>query len=324
MLPVQLDLLCFVLFVYTWLLDNRTLLLLIKAALQVQFCNPLQMHPTWSLPFFVVFLCSLNALLAIAHLWSPPKVTNTGDAILIDFVGQATAPGRLHMLLVDAAVCAVQLVMTVVAFEMGRDEVRPDDDPSALDDLTRFDDEGQGWEVRDEEATLFGLDPDEERKRERTSLTHHIAVVQLRPIYDQIVARQLLPSHPTEHVEATSPAPVEQESGERPDTSRLRRFSRRARTTNTSNNVGTATATVGEGERYAGLGPVSADESWPPMWLVIARNMGTGQSLRLPSFRPGERIAALRDGVAARFGRSLTHVDRTQYARLAPDAPLDR
>ncbi|CBQ69053.1 conserved hypothetical protein [Sporisorium reilianum SRZ2] len=323
----SLDLLCFILFVYTWLLDNRTFLLIVKAALQVQFCNPVQMHPTWSLPFFVVFLCCLNLILALAHLWTPPSQTNTGDAIFIDFVGHTTLPGRLHVLMIDAFVCFVQLVMTVVAFEMGKDDAKPDDEPSALDDATTMleqEDLGQGWDVRDEEARLFGLDQDDERKRQRTSLTHHIAVVRLRPIYDQIVSRQFLPTQPSEDTDAaqpedappTTPAPV-QPHPDRPDTSRIRRFSRRPRTV--------ASGTTDQPEAaYTGLGPVSADDSWPPMWLVIARNLVGGSSARIPSFRPTQGLASIRDNLAGRFGRVLSHApDRSQYTRINPDAPPD-
>ncbi|SPO31110.1 uncharacterized protein UTRI_05248_B [Ustilago trichophora] len=321
----SLDLLCFILFVYTWLLDNRTFLLIIKAALQVQFCNPLQMHPTWSLPFFIVFLLCLNLLLALAHLWTPPSLTNTGDAILIDFVGQTTTPGWIHMLLVDASVCFVQLLMTIVAFEMGKDETKPDDEASALDDLTsrlEADDLGQGWDVRDEEATLFGLDPEEERKRQRSSLTHHIAVIRLRPIYDQILSRDFLPNQPTEQNDAgpeptppppPPPPPSSNESNpNRPDTSRIRRFSRRPLPT-----VPTTTE-----QSYTGLGPVSADNSWPPMWMIIGRNLVGGTSPRLASLRPVfSGFASIRNGVAGRFGRSLSSApERSQYSRINPDA----
>lgn len=322
----QLDLLCFILFVYTWLLDNRTFLLVVKAALQVQFCNPVQMHPTWSLPFFVIFLCCLNLLLALAHLWTPPSRTNTGDAILIDFVGHTTLPGRLHVLVIDAFVCFVQLVMTVVAFEMGKDDVRPDDEPSALDDMTTLleqDDLGQGWDVRDEEARLFGLDQGDERKRQRTSLTHHIAVVRLRPIFDQIVSRQFLPNQPSEDVDAAQPeasatAPLQQPvqpDPDRPDTSRIRRFSQRPRAAATDPSPDQTGA-------YTGLGPVSADDSWPPMWLVIARNLVGGGQTRTPSFRPTQGLASIRDNLTGRFGRALSHApDRSQYTRIHPDAP---
>ncbi len=313
------------LFVYTWLLDNRTLLLLVKAALQVQFCNPVQMHPTWSLPFFVVFLCCLNIILALAHLWAPANKTNTGDAIFIDFVGQSVLPDRVHMLLIDATVCFVQLLMTIVAFETGKDQVRPDGEPSALDDLTspaEDDEMGQGWDVRDEEAAVFGLDEEEERKRERTSLTHHIAVVRLRPIYDQIVARQFLPDHPAERVASpvASCSPIQPPSEgatlDRPDTSRLRRFSRRAQASNPTPSATTSPDT------QRGLGPVSADTSWPPMWVIIARNMVGGNQARSPTFRPLQGLTSLRERLTGRFGRTLSHsLDLSQYTRLNPDAP---
>lgn len=286
------------------------------------------MHPTWSLPFFVVFLCCLNLLLALAHLFTPASQTNTGDAVLIDFVGQVTFPGRLHMLLIDASLCFVQLLMTIIAFETGKDEVRPDGEPSALDDLTSLleqDDLGQGWDVRDEEAMLFGLDEEEERKRKHTSLTHHIAVVRLRPIYDQISSRQFLPTQPTDEAGAAhepsspppppvQPPPAGPESA-RPDTSRIRRFSRRPRTELPS------AAHAGEERVTQGLGPVSADNSWPPMWLIIARNMIGGEP-RLPSFRPMQGLTSLRDNVMGRVGRSLSHApDRSQYTRINPEAP---
>ncbi len=193
------------------------------------FCNPLQLHPTWSLPFFVVFLACLNALLALAHLWAPASATNRGDAILIDFVGQDAAPGRLHMLGIDLCVAAVQLLMTVVAFECAKDQAKQDGEQSLLDDTTerQGEERGQGWDVRDEEAALFGLDTDDEARRERTSLTHCIAVVRLRPIVDDIVNRQFLPDAPP--AEAQQEPQAQQptvQTGDRPDTSRIRRFSR--------------------------------------------------------------------------------------------------
>lgn len=214
--------------------------------------------------------------------------------------------------------------MTVAAFEMAKDDVRPDDEPSALDDaatLLEQDDLGQGWHVRDEEARLFGLDQDDERKRRRTSLTHHIAVVRLGPIYDQIVSRQFLPNQPSDDAdaaqpEASPPNPTSvQPDPERPDTSRFRRFSRRPRAV--------ATDGAAQADTYAGLGPVSADDSWPPMWLVIARNP-FGGSTRMPSFRPTQGLASIRDNLTGRFGRVLSHApDRSQYTRINPDASPD-
>lgn len=352
------------LFVYTWLLDNRTFLLIVKAALQVQFCNPVQMHPTWSLSFLVVFLLCLNLLLALAHLWAPSSQTNHGDAIFIDFVGQINLPNRFHMLLIDAFVCFVQLLMNVVAFEIGKDQVKPDDEPSALDDLTsRLDEEdlGQGFDVRDEEATLFGLDEEQERKRERTSLTHHIAVVRFRPIFDQILSREFLPvqsspeadaevevsshdphsQHHHLHQQTQAQALTADPNSDRPDTSRIRRFSRRRPRTGLQQ----AAAGVSGPPAYTGLGPVSADDSWPPMWLIIARNLAGNQQAppspsptatatrRLASFSPSLGFATLRDTLTTRFGRNLTTtptptitnhgnggVDRSQYTRINASA----
>ncbi|SPC63309.1 uncharacterized protein UHOD_06650 [Ustilago sp. UG-2017b] len=322
----SLDLLCFVLFVYTWLLDNRTFLLVVKAALQVQFCNPVQMHPTWSLPFFVVFLCCLNLILALAHLLTPASQTNTEDAILIDFVGQVTLPGRVQMFFIDALVCFVQLLMTVIAFETSKDELKPDDEPSVLDDLTSFleqDDLGRGWDVRDEEATLFGLDEEEERKRQHTSLTHHIAVVRLRPIFDQIRSRQLLPTQPADESdgaqEASTQSPLQPASTvadwARPDTSRIRRFSQRPRTALPDS------SRQGEERVTEGLGAVSADNSWPSMWFIIGRNMIGGEP-SLPSFRPMQGLTSIPDSIMGRFGRSLSQApDGSQWTRINPDAP---
>ncbi|CCF48282.1 hypothetical protein NDA14_001863 [Ustilago hordei] len=306
----SLDLLCFVLFVYTWLLDNRTFLLVVKAALQVQFCNAVQMHPTWSLPFLVVFLCSLNLIFALVHLLTPASQTNSQDAMLIDFVGQVTLPGRVQMFFIDALVCFVQLLMTVIAFETSKDELKPDGEPSVLDDLTSFleqDDLGHGWDVRDEEATLFGLDEEEERKSQHTSLTHHIAVVRLRPIFDQIRSRQLLPTQSADESdgaqEASTQSPLQPAStvadGTRPDTSRIRRFSQPPRTALPDS------SRQGEERVTEGLGEISADNSWPPMWLIIGRNMIGGEP-SLPSFRRMQGLTSITDSIMGRFGRNLS------------------
>ncbi|KAJ1021265.1 hypothetical protein NDA18_005506 [Ustilago nuda] len=297
----SLDLLCFVLFVYTWLLDNRTFLLVVKAALQVQFCNPVQMHPTWSLSFLVVFLCSLNLILALVHLLTPASQSNSQDAMLIDFVGQVTLPGRVQMFLIDALVCFVQLLMTVIAFETSKDELKPDGEPSVLDDLTSF--VGHGWDVGDEEATLFGLDEEEERKSQHTSLTHHIAVVRLPPIFDQIRSRQWLPTQSADESdgaqEASTRSPLQPASTvahwTRPHTSRIRRFSQPPRTTHPFS------SRQGEERVTEGLGAISADNSPPPMWLIVGRNMIGGAS-----FRRMQGLTSITDSIMGRFGRNLS------------------
>lgn len=229
------------------------------------------------------------------------------------------------MLFIDALVWFVQLVMTVVAFEMGKDQVKADQEPSALDDSTSLleqGDLGQGWDVRDEEANLFGLDQDDESKRRHTSLTHHIAVVRLGPIYNQILSRQFLPEEPTQvpdaDVEASqsSFSPPTQPHSERPDTTRIRRFSRRTRNA-------APPASTAEDQPYMGLGPVSADNSWPPMWLILARNT-IGGDLRVPSFRPMQNLTSIRDTLFRRFGRAQSQTpDRSHYIRVNPDAPSD-
>lgn len=216
--------------------------------------------------------------------------------------------------------------MTVIAFETSKDELKPDDEPSVLDDLTSFleqDDLGQGWDVRDEEATLFGLDEEEERKRQNTSLTHHIAVVRLRPIFDQIRSRQLLPTQPADESdgaqEASTQSPLQPASTvadwARPDTSRIRRFSQRPRTALPDS------SRQGEGRVTEGLGAVSADNSWPSMWLIIGRNMIGGEP-SLPSFRPMQGLTSIPDSIMGRFGRSLSQApDGSQWTRINPDAP---
>ena len=83
-----LDMLVFALFVYVWYLDGATIWLTIKAALQVQFCNPVQMHPTWPLPFFVVFIAFFNLIVILLHIFNGPIGAAKSQTILMDFIGQ--------------------------------------------------------------------------------------------------------------------------------------------------------------------------------------------------------------------------------------------
>ncbi|SPO36249.1 uncharacterized protein PSFLO_01720 [Pseudozyma flocculosa] len=202
----SLDLLVFALLVYVWFIDGSTLWFLVKSALQVQFCNPIQMHPTWSLPFFTVFLSCFNLLIVTVHVLGGPIGAGKSRTIIIDFVGQDHQTGKLHMVLIDLFVAFVQTVLLVVAFEHGIDELRSEGEKSCLDEDQEVDaldageadrvERGQGWDADDEEASLFASHRIQERADEATrsapwttdhsSLSQPIAVVRLQPLAERI------------------------------------------------------------------------------------------------------------------------------------------
>ncbi|PWY98044.1 hypothetical protein BCV70DRAFT_202212 [Testicularia cyperi] len=342
----SLDLLSYLLFVYIWLLDGRTLWLAIRAILQVQICNLIYINPTWSLSFSAIFLCSINALFAIVCIFGPPIGSLKQSSILLDFVGQQTQPTKLHALLVHGLICYVQLVLLVVAFEHGQDELKPDDEASSLDPLSSTKpsdaEEGQGWDARDEEASLFAPDTHPETKDPVTSLSHPIAVIRLGPVWQQIWQRGSSPSNddssphadPSSNLNSTTSSSSGTHFGThdtntstnanananavRPDTSRIRRFSRRHRPSHPTEAPSTG-RTLSEQPPSPSPGPGSAsvDDSWPPMWLVIARNM-VGPNNRLVNLRPARTVTTLRNGWANRFGRNLSNQPQTDPHNHTP------
>lgn len=293
----QLDVVCNILFVYVWLLDGRTFWLVLKTWVQlfvvrVQHAAQEQWDPAWALYTLLCLPTVWTCVVTISHLAGPSVVTSGKEhSVLLDFVGQQYSPSRLHLVLLDSLVGGIQLALAVIVFQVGKDQTRPDEEASDLDVAPRdhtdhYD--GQGWDTRDEEASLFT--PSSEQRSATNSLVHPIAVLRPLEIWNQ---RPSLPNYddiasPSQPPPTTSPP----QHTQRPDTSRIRRFSRHHRTLPSQTQAQTTPPDA------------SVDDSWPPMWLVIARNMVGSSRASSPTSllrRPTRAFASLRTAISSRI-----------------------
>ncbi|KAL9938210.1 hypothetical protein V8E36_002833 [Tilletia maclaganii] len=147
----QLDILLFTLFVYIWFLDKNLLLLALKIGLQVQYCNPASFNPDLPLPILCRTVLFFNLAPIVTHIlfWtgkgmSPlDDVNGTGiggaysrsgrTGFVLDFVGQAYQPSKLHLLLLDLLTTFLQWLFIIVVSETEKaEELRPDLDEYGL------------------------------------------------------------------------------------------------------------------------------------------------------------------------------------------------
>lgn len=187
--------------------------------------------------------------------------------------------------------------MLVVAYEHGRDELKPEETKSALDesdDERDLEPSGQGWEPRDEEARLFAPDPSSQEVDLRTSLTNPVAVVRLQPLLNEILHGRFEPLSPNPDNQAAPSRPnPEIATQARPDTSRIRRFSRRPPPPQSTAPQPQPPSNTSGGD-------------WPPMWLVVARNLTAGGS------GGGNRIASGWQSLRNLADRRYTRVPTNQ------------
>ncbi|CAD6891679.1 unnamed protein product [Tilletia controversa] len=147
----QLDVLLFTLFVYVWFLDKSLLLLALKIGLQVQYCNPTSFNPDLPLPILcrTVLFFNLGSVVSHAFFWTGTGLSPLDDqdgtgiggaysrsgrtGFILDFIGQAYQPTKLHLLLLDILTAFLQWLFIIVVSETEKaEELRPDLDEYGL------------------------------------------------------------------------------------------------------------------------------------------------------------------------------------------------
>ncbi|CAA3032866.1 Hypothetical predicted protein [Olea europaea subsp. europaea] len=185
----QIDQLVYASFVISYILDANLLGLLVRCICepscssirvsvllnivlhrpaQLQFSSPKTHHPDRSLTFHIGACLTINGLMLVLHLLEPLERNPRG--IIIDFVGSsesdtrrqsgAHSPSRLQLIATDLVAISLQLLMIVLAYEVGHyGEGANFDDSSdaglneADEECTAEDDEaGQGHSYDNEGA----------------------------------------------------------------------------------------------------------------------------------------------------------------------------
>ncbi|KAL6246360.1 hypothetical protein RBB50_006596 [Rhinocladiella similis] len=126
-----LDAIIFLQIGITYLSDNLTLLLILRAISQVVH---VQYRPTGLQIAPALFV---SAVCFVSHLfWTRSGIKHTHGGLIIDFVGELP-PSKWRLLLLDVVVLAMQLLMLVVGYQkqlaLGHAQPQPDGPPQDIE-----------------------------------------------------------------------------------------------------------------------------------------------------------------------------------------------
>lgn len=97
-------------------------ILFVRVVAQVQYSTPRRAHPHRSLRFFLLaWIVQQVAIVAMDVSWgSHGTKGSTGGwtqrGLVVDFIGQVSTPSRLHLVLLDVLIAALQLLTLLVSF----------------------------------------------------------------------------------------------------------------------------------------------------------------------------------------------------------------
>ncbi|KAJ7462380.1 hypothetical protein B0H11DRAFT_1816315 [Mycena galericulata] len=121
----SLDILLYQLHVLAFFLSPSIFTLIFRTLSQSQCSKPRELDNAWSLRVFFALLVSLNALAVWNHATSGPS---DGKAIILDFIGMASAPSKFRLVSLDVFIVFLQMVLVAIAYET----TLAKDDPNAL------------------------------------------------------------------------------------------------------------------------------------------------------------------------------------------------
>ncbi|KAI0074165.1 hypothetical protein K474DRAFT_1648389 [Panus rudis PR-1116 ss-1] len=125
----QLNSLLLVLHTVSYLQSPSTLVYFTRITSQYQFSRPRKSNPYMSLRIWFFLIIFFNS----GSVWSHASVgAASGRSIILDFVGMAYRPSKLHLLFLDFLIIALELVLTTIAYEAAVATEQSPDTPDPL------------------------------------------------------------------------------------------------------------------------------------------------------------------------------------------------
>jgi len=111
----SLDNLIFQLYTLSFFLSPTLVPLLCRVASQFIFYKPRELDPKLSLRVWFLLLCLSN----VPSFWSHVRDGATESrAVILDFVGMGYLPSKLHLVLLDTLILCLQMLLTIISFEI--------------------------------------------------------------------------------------------------------------------------------------------------------------------------------------------------------------
>ncbi|KAJ3530285.1 hypothetical protein NM688_g7732 [Phlebia brevispora] len=126
----SLDQILYQLHTVSFFLSPSLLPYLSRVLFQFQFAKPREVDPERSLRFWFFLVCVFNLGSVWTHATESPA--QTGNSILLDFVGPAAIPSRLQLLLLDLAIILLDMLLAAISYEAALYESSPKDSPDPL------------------------------------------------------------------------------------------------------------------------------------------------------------------------------------------------
>ncbi|KAE9411413.1 hypothetical protein BT96DRAFT_870114 [Gymnopus androsaceus JB14] len=119
-----LDTLLYQLFCLSFYLSPSLFNMFLRLSAQLLCTTTREMSPTLSLGSFFVFPLFSNSFSVWNHATTGPS---EGRSVILDFVGLAYSPSKFQLLFVDFSIIFLQMLLTVISFEMHTPESGTED-----------------------------------------------------------------------------------------------------------------------------------------------------------------------------------------------------
>ncbi|KAH9930386.1 hypothetical protein B0H21DRAFT_761568 [Amylocystis lapponica] len=125
----SLDSLLYQLHTLSFLLSPALWVFICRVASQFQWSKPREIDSSLSLRFWVMLIVFFN----FGGVWGHATEGQAqGRSVILDFVGMANAPSKMHLLCLDFLIIFLQILLTTIAYETSLTAAMPSDTPDPL------------------------------------------------------------------------------------------------------------------------------------------------------------------------------------------------
>jgi len=171
----SLERILYQLYAISFFLSPALLPYLCRTMFQFQFARPRDIEPRLSLRFWFILILLFNTSSIWAHATEGPA---QGRSVILDFVGQASPPTKLHLLCIDFTIVIINMVLTTIAYETSLQSAMPTDTPDPLLPIPPPSVPGT--------STLFSADEDDPHKSETLFESPYVLDLRISHIYRRL------------------------------------------------------------------------------------------------------------------------------------------
>lgn len=171
----SLERILYQLYAISFFLSPALLPYICRTFFQFQFARPRDIEPRLSLRFWFTLILLFNVSSIWAHATEGPA---QGRSIVLDFVGQASTPTKLHLLCIDFTIIILNMVLTTIAYETSLQAAMPTDTPDPLLPVPTS--------SATDTTVVFSADEDDSHKQETPPESPYVIDLRIGHIYRRL------------------------------------------------------------------------------------------------------------------------------------------